>query len=103
MTGYQREKEAIKAYARDLRNHAPDWSKAGYELGGAKVDPEVFTSSGTAIFNAYENLVEDYAWNAWRISVTLEKAAEALDITEEGYGRAEATIQDDINNLGKQL
>ncbi|WP_433151891.1 hypothetical protein ACQPZ8_16285 [Actinomadura nitritigenes] len=75
----------------------------GEHIKAASIEPEAFTANGHRIARAYEGLVADYSWTAWRIGRTLENVAEALDDVAKNYGKAEELTKDIIGNVGKQF
>jgi hypothetical protein len=100
---YENDRRAIYGYAGDVWAEVSHWNDSAYRIKAAKIDAAAFTGSGGKIAAAYEDLVDDYSWNAWRIGVTLHKVMNALDQTAQQYGKAEAKAEDDINNVGEQF
>jgi hypothetical protein len=101
--GYEAEKKAINGYASDVEAEVKGWSDGGGTIKSASLHDNAFTNYGAKVANAYEGLVEDYAWYAWRIGVTLENVAAALRQTAKRYGESEVIVKDDINNVGKSF
>ena len=101
--GFAAEKSTIRGYASDVEKEVDGWSKAGNTIKSAKLDSSAFTNEGARLANAYEEIVEDYSWYAWRIGVTLDRVAGALHATASNYGKTEAIVKDDINNVGKSF
>lgn len=100
---YVNDRSAIYGYAGDVWEEVSHWNSSAYRLKEAGIDRQAFTALGGRIAAAYEDLVTDYSWTAWRICVTLDRLMKALDETAQAYGEAEAKVEDDINNIGRQL
>lgn len=97
------QKKAISGYASDVENEVNEWREAGSHIKSAVIQASAFTNEGTRVANAYADLVEDYSWYAWRIGVTLERVAGALNATVRNYGHTEAIVKDDINRIGEDF
>ncbi|MDL4820773.1 hypothetical protein [Actinomadura opuntiae] len=100
---YKARREYIRGYAEDVRSHAPPFQRSGDHIRTGCIEPEAFTANGERIAQAYEGIVADYSWTAWRIGMTLDRVAEALDDVAKKYGKAEARAKDAIGTVGKQL
>ena len=99
-SGYANDRKVLKQYADDVAVQAPVWNSSAMRVKGAHVHDLTFTADGRDFFSEYQKLVDEHAWYAWRISVVLNGVGEALYETARNYGRAEAIIEDDINDLG---
>jgi hypothetical protein len=101
--GYEAEKKAIGGYASDVDAEVKGWSDGSGTIKSASLHNNTFTNYGAKVANAYEGLVDDYTWYAWRIGITLEKVAAVLRQTAKSYGESDAIVKDDINNVGKNF
>lgn len=100
---YGIQREVLAQYAKDVGGEAPEWNQAGDRLKTAEVESIAFTSYGIGIYSAYEKLVNDYAWNAWRVGMTLRRIEQILENTRQNYGKAEAIVTDKITNVGERI
>lgn len=95
------QKELLGRYAKNMGDEAPDWDASANRLKEATMEAIVFTGHGERIAQAYDQLVVDYTWYAWRVGQTMSKVEKALQTTADNYGKAEKRIADDILKEGE--
>lgn len=100
---YTSDRTAIHGYASDVWAEVSSWNESANRLKGAKLDPLVFTAAGGRVAAAYNKLVAEYAWYAWRIGITFDRVDKTLGKTAENYGKAESTSKNSINKIGEQF
>jgi hypothetical protein len=100
---YKAQRGYIRGYADDVRSQALPFERSGEHIKTGTIQPDAFTANGHRIARAYEGLVADYSWTAWRIGTTLDRVAEALDGVAKNYGEAESRTRDIIGTIGKQF
>jgi len=94
------QKQLLRRYAKTMGDEAPLWDASANRLKEATMEAIAFTGNGDRIAKAYDQLVVDYVWYAWRIGQTMSKVEKALQTTADNYGKAEKRIADDILKKG---
>ncbi len=94
------QKELLRRYAKTMGDQTPLWDASAARLKDASMESIVFTGHGDRISKAYDQLLIDYVWYAWRIGQTMSKVEKALKTTADNYGKAEKRIADDIRKEG---
>jgi len=97
------ERRFLRRHAGEIQDQVQVWDSSAYRIKEAECPAVAFTEAGREFAASYEAFVNDYAWYAWRIGVTLNNLSNAVDRVADNYGKVEEKIENDVSAVGEQF